>query len=226
MGKVSKDVGVVITAATRFPSSRRPPHGHSPNERRHIRHIGEVVHAWNTAHDMLYQVFALALAEKRNFFGDMGLAHALWHTVQSDKTQREMVAAVVKEKIRDQSNREAILWAISALNDLATYRNDAAHVPIMTGHPDIYPNYSAKPGSVERWEKSPIAEHWRMLRGDLYALANYLQGVCFALGINAPRPLSRRPRLLLARATDPRTHDRRRLAKKRARERQRQSSRE
>lgn len=221
MGKVSREVATIITANTRFPPSRRPPRPRTAAEKQHIRHIGEIVHAWNHAHGVLFHVFSVVVAGD-----DISLAHALWHSIQSDKGQRTMLSAVVRDKYPKTNNsiRRAILWAVSALDLLGTHRNDAAHVEVIAGHPDIIPGMSTKTASLERLEKSPVAMHWRIMRGDLYAIMNYLDAVYLALWNGWPRPLSRKPKLLFARTATAKSQARRHRAKKARSESQRQSS--
>jgi hypothetical protein len=222
MSKVSREVAVIMDENSRFPASRRPMNGLSTIERRHIRHVGEIVHAWNVAHGTLFKVFTFVATD-----WDWHFAHALWHSVSTDKGQRDMVEVFVNEKREAPPPllKDGILWAIRALNELATYRNDATHVEILRNHPEFVPEVSAKPGTVDRFAASPLASHWRRLRGDLYAIANYLDGIHWALWFGGRRPLSRRPRLLFARTKSGRSQNQRRRAKKSARERQRQSSR-
>lgn len=221
MGKASKDVGTVITAKTRFPPSRRPPRPKTQAEISHIRHIGEVVHAWNQAHGALFHVFSLVAAES-----DILLAHALWHSIKSDNGQRMMPKEVVKVKFQNPqtSFRTAIFWAVSALDALGTYRNDAAHVEIIAGHSEIIPGMSSKHSSQDRLEKSPLSQHWQLMRGDLYAIVNYLDGIYLGLWQGFPRPLSRRPKLLFANITSDKTQNQRRRTKKINRDKQRKAS--
>lgn len=156
MGPSSREASSIITADTRFSPSRRPPQPRTSAERQHIRHIGEIVHAWNHAHGVLFHVFSVVVADD-----NISLAHALWHSIQSDKGQRAMLSAVVRDKYPKSENsiRAAILWAVAALDQLGTHRNDAAHVDIIAGHPEIIPGMSTKAASSERLEKSPVSKH-------------------------------------------------------------------
>lgn len=221
MGKVSKAVATAITASTRFPSSRRPPRTRTAAEIRHIRQVGEIVHAWNHAHGALFHVFSVVVADS-----DITLAHALWHSLQSDSGQRLMLENVVKEKIPSPRNsmRTAILWSVRALAVLARARNEAAHVEIVGGHDEIMPGMSARTQYALKMENDPLATRWKAIRGDLYGVMNYLDGIYLALWNGFPRPLSRRPRLRSVRLQSEGSQRRNRRAKKATRERQRQSS--
>jgi hypothetical protein len=191
-------------------------------EELHIRHVGEIVHAWSQAHGALFHIFSLL-----TFDADIFTAHKLWHSTQSDKAQRAMLEAIVKAKPNNlsKSHCNAILWALSAMDALSPYRNDAVHVEIIAGHPEIIAAMSAKDASQERLEKYPIAKHWKSFCGDMNAVINYLDAVYVALWQHLPRPLSHRPKLRLALITSAKKQRARRLAKKHARNNQRQSSR-
>jgi hypothetical protein len=221
MGKVRSEVGV-FSENTRFPASRRPKFIRTPAESAHIRQIGEIVHAWNHAHGELFHVFSVLVADD-----DIILAHALWHSIQNDKGQRAMAAAVAKVKIPNPSNqlRQSILWAVTALDKLGTHRNDAAHAEIIQGHPDVTAALSVKTATSERLETSPVSKYWRIMRGDVYAITNYLHAIYLALWRGWSRPLSYRPRLLFVQIANPKNEAKRRQAKKQSRERQRQASR-
>ncbi|WP_397582809.1 hypothetical protein [Sphingorhabdus sp.] len=224
MGKVSRNVSTVITASTRFPALRSAPRKRTNAEKLHIKHVGEIVHASNQAHGALFHVFMTVACGRF----EIELAHGLWHSVQSDNGQRAMLEAAVKARFPKPTNsyRTGILWAIAALNNLSTHRNDAAHVEIISGFPEIIPAMSSKRSSSERLEKSPLAKHWRVMRGDLFAITHYLEAVYIGLWNDFPRPLSRRPKLQFARTTSESTQQKRRLTKKLAQERQRLSSRQ
>jgi hypothetical protein len=224
MGKVSRESVNVITAKTRLRISRRHPGGTPTAVARHAQQTGEVIHAWNLAHGSLFRLFMRIAADD-----DYILALSLWHTVQSDTTQRQMVAGAVDARLaKYRKNRTfvgGLNWAIGALNELCAYRNDAAHTEMLIYYDQMVPGLSNKPSMFGRLSKSPLAKHCRALCGDLYAVANYLEIIDFSLRNEMPRPLSRRPRLLLLRSRTALSQERRRRAKKASRERQRQSSR-
>lgn len=193
-----------------------------PEEIRYIRQIGEVLHAWNGAHGALFRVFVDVVS-----MGNYDLAHSVWHSVQSDKYQRDMLESFVRHKFdrKKRSFRAAILWSIAALNELSTRRNDIAHSEMAYFYERPEPGMSIKAAAAKRLEEMPISKQWRKLRGDLNALANYLDYISLSLWMNYPRPLPRRPRLQLVHSKTEQTQKRRHRAKKAVRERQRQSSR-
>lgn len=221
MGGVSKEVGTVITARTRGTAKRDPDRAVFPEEKAHIQHIGEVIHAWNCAHGALYRVFARIAVDS-----DYDLALDLWHTASSDNARRGMLEAFVRArfKTRRLTYRSGILWAVAALNQLTTYRNDAAHAEMIYYYDRMAPGMSTKRKTAERYEKAPLSKHWRALRGDLYAIASYLEQVDFSLWFDYSRPLVRKPRLGLASQSSARQQTVNRKTKIASRERQRIAS--
>jgi hypothetical protein len=220
MIKASRHAAHIITKNTRIKLSRRPRPETQPAAGKHAKHVGEVIHAWNAAHAALFGIFIRVGAG-----GDPVLAHALWHTIQSDKTQRDMVQAAVYVKLtRPLSVLNAVTWGIAALNELSKYRNDSAHTEMMFFRDDSVPGISARRTSMTRLLDNPLDKHWRALRGDLHALASYLIAIDWAIELGLPRPLSRRPLLRLVRSKSAQSQERLRRAKKEARQRQRRSS--
>src|SRR5580658_522893 len=66
---------------------RTPSKVQTPAIQLHARHTGEIVIAWNRLQSSLFMLFAA-------LFGDVHkqhFAHKIWHSIQSDKTQREML---------------------------------------------------------------------------------------------------------------------------------------
>lgn len=208
---VSKIAATVITANTRFPPSRRPARDKTAAEARYVRHVGEIIHAWNQAHGALFHVFSVVAANEK-----IDVAYALWHSHSGDKAQRAMLDALVRVKYPKPGNsiRSGIMWALAALDTMGTHRNDAAHAQIISGHTDIIPGMSVKSASAVRLEISPLAQHWRVMRGDLYAIENYLDAIYLALWNDFPRPLSQRPKLQFVHNSSAKTQQKRRLAKK------------
>jgi hypothetical protein len=191
-----------------------------PALRRHARHVGEIIWCWNLLHQEIFLMFGYTInvpQELRSF----DLAYGIWHTIQSDKTQREMLEASAKARFgpvsspatgkpvqsaRDKRALACILWITKMAGQLSAYRNDPAHSPVyfaMTaGSTYADPNFAPVPtgigrrAAVERLRSEPTAEVWRKARGDLYVLARYAVGVRLAIHSNGRAPWPRKPRLL------------------------------
>lgn len=218
MSKVSRDAAIPITEKTRYHASRREADRARKLTLRHAKHVGEVIHAWNRAHASCFALFM-----RVGFAGDYAVAIDLWHTVHNDKGQRAMLEVVVRRRLRRGLFQSGILWAIDALNTLSSFRNDAAHAEMIWYYDQLVPGLATRPTSRARLTDTPLARNWRTLRGDLIAIESYLVFLEMALTMGLPRPLSRRPRLQLARKASARTQERSRRAKTKARERQQQA---
>jgi len=84
------------------------------------------------------------------------MVHALWHSIQSDKTQREMLrdAAAARPDLSPEFV-ENVEWAVKMAGELAIHRNEAVHTPVRfaplhSGPVPIYQRVSgAQTGSRE-----------------------------------------------------------------------------
>lgn len=188
--------------------------------KKHARHVGEIAWAWNSLYDRLFMIFwTLSKTE------DHSIAHTLWHTIQNDGTQRQMMLSLATVVLPKKSRMLAQLkWLKECVEDLAPLRNDAVHTPINFASlgdgrsVEVPAAQSARRQAVERQRVRSIAELWRSVRDDLYVLALYAQAI--ALRLNHPDrfgPLPHRPRL---RAIPTRGRSKRKTLPHRARARQ------
>ena len=103
--------------------------------------VGEVMWAWNYCHSSFANLFCTIVAPH-----NLTVGHALWHSLQSDHTQRAQLisaARVVLSKKKPMLRR--IEWAKRSADSLSTIRNDAAlvstafstHLPVRTVVPNI-----------------------------------------------------------------------------------------
>jgi hypothetical protein len=118
-------------------------------------------------------------------FGDVHkqhFAHKIWHTIQSDKTQRELLynAAAALYAVECPELLADIKWALDRANELSPYRNDAAHTAIWTaklptGKRTVIPDpLATRSATMQRLVATPTASIWRKVRGDLYALGEFV----------------------------------------------------
>ncbi len=113
------------------------------------------------------------------------MAHKIWHTLQSDKSQRELLlnAAEPAFAVRCPGLYADLKWAINQADKLGIFRNDTAHTPIwfmgIGGDKRyIYPDmYSSRSQSIQRLMAAPTATTWRKVRGDLYVLATCVEAI-------------------------------------------------
>lgn len=219
MGKVHSSIGKVSKPGARFTARRRIPSPDPKAIARHNRRVGEIVHAYNSAHASVFGVFA--------FLGmhvDYQHTHDVWHSVATDKGQRNLLEVAVRHRLKDQKVvQKGLLWALGALDELGSFRNVAVHTNMAWYYDEFIPGAGTKDGAIKRLEQLPFDQHWRALRGDLNALASYLAVLAYDVLSGNKLPSCKRPKLQLAQSKSAETQKRRRLAKTAARERQRQS---
>jgi hypothetical protein len=128
-------------------------------------------------------------------------AHRIWHTIQNDSTQREMLLNVAKAHLAFQpALLEPIQWIIKTAYRLAIYRNIAAHTPAV-----FSPYFRERPAAEPVSTRDPMRksfneikhdEFWRLLLGDANALSAYTAAVATEIpqpGLGGPLP--RKPRM-------------------------------
>lgn len=171
---------------------RRPPANVRALNESHARQIGEISIAWNSLHVAFYEIFMALMPTADSAFG-------VWHTIQSDKGQRDMMLQAARGIMQDRKRLLANLeWVADKATMLSTFRNDAMHAA-MNFRSGVY---SADPlttrkQSLQRLNVVPIDKSWKNVRGDLYALttyANFVWAEIFDPGCLAHWPY--RPKIL------------------------------
>jgi hypothetical protein len=182
--------------------------------KRHARQTGEIMWAWNLLHAGFFHIFAAIVSPSNH-----KAALAVWHSVQSDKAQREMAVAAAKSALPVESRLlKNIEWVGKRAEDLSHFRNDAAHVLITMGLNEkmkfqVWPDpNTAKPAAVERLLKKPVSSYWETVRGDMFSLGVYT--ALHADHIRTPQQkLPQRPRLLAIQAGSQSSKKKRRAKK-------------
>lgn len=147
---------------------RRPPANVRALNESHARKIGEISIAWNSLHVAFYEIFMALMPTADSAFG-------VWHTIQSDKGQRDMMLQAARGIISDRKKLLANLeWVAEQANMLSTFRNDAMHAA-MNFRSGVY---SADPlttrkQALNRLSVRPVDKSWKNVRGDLYSLTTY-----------------------------------------------------
>jgi hypothetical protein len=161
--------------------------------KRHARQVGEIVYAWNSALGALFWVFWVMLGKGQP------VAHGIWHTIQNDRAQLQMLEQLAeKSEAHSRSIKKAVLWTVSAMTGLISFRNDAAHVQMSYYYKQLNPSeVTSRSKSLERLSKSPVEQYWRKMRGDLRAIELYAMDLHVAIMAGKARPLTKRPRLQL-----------------------------
>lgn len=222
MPMIAPGVATPITASTRLLVSRRGPALSRKDDAAHARALGEVLHAWNRAHAGLFSVFVRVVTDN-----DWSLALALWHTGSGDKAQRDLLEAASIARLSERkSYLNAVKWALASMATIGEYRNAITHTEMTYEYTQLMPGITAKSSHADKLASARrLDQHWRSVRGDLHAIASYLDGVQLGLWLEMPRPLTRRPRLRFVRSSSASTQKRRNRAKKAAKQRQREASR-
>lgn len=182
--------------------------------RRHNERVGAVIHAYNSAHSYTCAVWLHAASKDNHRSIDR-----IWFSFGSDKSQRDFVINYVQNHAKIKSPiRRAVVWALTALNELAILRNDIAHTDMVWAYTKLEAGFLAKEATRKRFDETPFDENWRHLKGDFSALSNYIMDLAWDITMENTWPSARRPRLKLSRSQDAKSQDRRRRAKKRARQ--------
>jgi hypothetical protein len=91
--------------------------------------VGQTALAWNDLQEKLAELFAAVLMPQ-----SWGLSFAMWHSLKSDRAQREMLEGAVRWLKDNGSDRPAVAKAIlkflGQISDFEIERNDVIHAPL------------------------------------------------------------------------------------------------
>ena len=215
MGKVSKSAAKVSKPGNRFHTRRSLHHANPKAMRAHNARVGAVIHAYNSAHSYVYLALMNASSDDSH-----KATHDIWFSFGSDKAQREFTLAYIRKNERIKPPiRRAFVWALTALNELATLRNDIAHTDMIWAYDRLEAGLLAKDPTRKRLEDRPFDDSWRHLKGDFSALSNYIMDLAWDITFRNTWPSAKRPRLWLSRAENTKRQERNRRAKLKARQR-------
>lgn len=117
---VVDDYGV-MAIVIRVPSDEKMEETFSP----YLMALGRVAHSWNHLQEALGKLFCTVTKME----SAVGLS--IWHSVLSDRTQREMLrAALVHNNLKPKITKE-IEWILNQTQSLSNRRNDAIHAPCL-----------------------------------------------------------------------------------------------
>jgi hypothetical protein len=152
--------------------------------------VGRVSGAWNYLHQALGGLFAVIIIG-----GDVDLLLAAWRSIENDRSQREMLRAVINaaspERWKDMPEAAAdLLWLLKRADKLADVRNDAVHalVSLQLGAKIAEMNVSQSGGGKRERKLRANAEKGRKLldefakcKQDTNALSIFVRRAAFAL---------------------------------------------
>lgn len=158
--------------------------------------IGEVVWAWNYCHSAFHRLFGLLVNPQVNTIG-----FTVWHEIQNDSTQRKMLLTAARAALKKHPRKclAAIEWAVERTDKLGTKRNDVIHLATgiqVSTKRFVTDAISARPNRVKKYGNEPVHTDLPLLRGDLMAMANYVNAIWFAFHSSKLGSWPRRPRLL------------------------------
>jgi hypothetical protein len=166
--------------------------------------VGKVLWEWNALHTALFRMSWV-------FIGDGGkiprdLSTGIWHLFQSDDYQRRLLSVYAEHLlIQAPSIVRRIRWLLRTIDEIAEYRNLAAHVPLAISEYSSGPFISAEIDGLKRvrgikhllisMEKK---DFWESVASDLYILNQYADCLTSWLVTHPSEraPLPYKPRLL------------------------------
>lgn len=160
--------------------------------------IGELLWASSQTHAAFANVFSVLVAKE-----NLNIGFSIWHVVQSDNIQRQMLAALVDAKFSENSKMyTSLIWAKKKADDLAEMRNDAAHMATAFRTDSVPFKLEASPignapNRVTRLAKKPdLKRQFRTAKSDLVQLSGYVNALFFLLAFpDGQYPWPKRPDL-------------------------------
>jgi hypothetical protein len=139
--------------------------------------IGHIAISWNRLHENLALLFWHAI-------GPGGAPFAIWNTISSDRTQREILKAAVEANAfndRPDSKRisQDVLWLLKQADKLSDQRNDALHGPITTltdtatGETRVAPQTFFGNRRAKKLDKKDLMNEFNWYRESIEALSRY-----------------------------------------------------
>jgi hypothetical protein len=194
---------VKIPSRQKLARHRKPEHAKliAP----HALSVGKVLWEWNALHTALFRM-------SWAFIGDGGkiprdLSTGVWHLFQSDDYQRKLIAVYAEHLlVQAPSILARIRWLLKAIDEIAEYRNIAAHVTIgISEHSSHGPYITAEIDGLRRIKGIKLLliemekkDFWESVASDLYVLIQYADCLTSWLVAHSNErvPLPYKPRLL------------------------------
>ncbi len=159
---------------------------------------GRVLWEWNQLHSELLALFA-SMFNGPSFL----MVSAIWHSAGMDSSQRKLLLEVAAPRFWDQPKHfERIRWLVRMIDNLSSYRNIAAHLPMLVEGEEEYflmPDQQASKratairGLLMHMKRDQL---WDKIASDLLVLNQYARLVGYAIAFpNEPLPSPRKPRL-------------------------------
>jgi hypothetical protein len=153
--------------------------------------IGWLAYEWNRLHEALAELFTDIITKSNANVADIKVAYAIWHSTPNDRTQREMLLAVINDSqwLKEAQPRgfEDVKWILKQLIALSGRRNDAIHAPLLfisdlsANTIEIIPSYFfGNPRATELRDKN-LVEEFRWYKDHLARLAAFSENLHYAI---------------------------------------------
>jgi hypothetical protein len=184
---------------------------HPPDEAKiiakHRARIGDVLWEWNALHAQLYAIFNHIMNEMLSPFSIGDRATPVWHLSNTDEAKRKLLLAMAQEVLPPNGYHGSfrrLKWTIAQIDQIATFRNIAAHLPLEFVSPAPGHTLTVIPAlAVQRgyWLRMTLSDKypkfWETIAADLYALQQYAAFIRYHLEEpRAPWPYKPRMRSL------------------------------
>jgi hypothetical protein len=153
--------------------------------------LGQLALAWNELQHNLCELFSLVTLQELPKAGDMvNFAPTyVWHSIRSDRSQRDMLSAAIEHSKLGSSNELARdgKWLCDRVDELENRRNDIFHSPLIPWqrgkeHTEIIPNVFMKnPRAKQLAGAADLLEEIKSAANCALKLSNYAQWIIVAL---------------------------------------------
>jgi hypothetical protein len=170
----------------------------------YVTALGQFALAWNELQASLCELFSIVALERPPLAGEMVnyTPTYIWHSIKSDRAQREMLEAAIKHSRLSNGNNlsQDGLWLAGRVGSLEDRRNDILHsplIPLSIGKDStkIVPNKFGKNPRAEKLDTAAdLLEEIQSARDNATLLSDYAQRLVAAL-LNAGAPWPNKPSL-------------------------------
>ena len=165
----------------------------------HAAALGQLALAWNGLHEMMAFLFCSVMGA-----GVSNQYLAIWHSIKSDRAQRDLLTAAVQSDPRGaypMGYVEDITWLCRQATSLEDARNDALHSPIWA-YQDAPDRVTVRPviglGHVRAkklFDKGDLLSQFRWCRDTAIVLAEYALAMDASLSSDHMKTWPDRPEL-------------------------------
>jgi hypothetical protein len=175
MTKMPKNIGVKIETQGRMvkiPSEAELERQFEP----YAVEIGKLVAVWNRLHEKLARLFCLAAGIQ-----NINVANAIWHSTDSDRTQRQMLRKAAEVTFDAEAHKkDGIIWLVNQIDTmLAGNRNDAIHAPLAfftdADGTQLLPSWDSGHPRAKSLRGKDLMTEFKWYRDCAVVLANYAE---------------------------------------------------